>query len=300
MSNVLINLSNELAATVESVGPGLVRVEGRRRMPATGIVWSADGVIVTAHHVVQKENGFKIGLPSGDTVSAELVGRDPSTDLAVLRAEATGLTPAPRAAITADSLNVGHLVLALGRPGRTVQATMGIVSALSDEWRTPAGGKMDYYVQTDVVMYPGFSGGPLVNASGEIVGLNTSALLRGVSLTVPVNTIERVVETLLAHGHIKRGYLGVSTQPVRLPAKFAEDLHQETGLLLISVEVDSPADQAGLLLGDTIVTLAGSPVRQHDDLLSALSGDRVGQAVALQIIRGGQLTEVSVTVGEWQ
>jgi S1-C subfamily serine protease len=184
MSNVLINLSNELAATVESVGPGLVRVEGRRRMPATGLIWSSEGVIVTAHHVIQQDGGLKVGLPSGETVSAELVGRDPSTDLAVLRAQTGGLTPAPRAAITADSLNVGHLVLALGRPGRTVQATLGIVSALSGEWRTPAGGNMDYYVQTDVVMYPGFSGGALVNAAGEIVGLNTSALLRGVSLAV--------------------------------------------------------------------------------------------------------------------
>jgi S1-C subfamily serine protease len=157
---------------------------------------------------------------------------------------------------------------------------------------------LDYYLQTDVVMYPGFSGGPLVSAAGQVVGLNTSALLRGVSLTVPAPSIRRVVETLLTHGRIKRGYLGVSTQPVRLPANLSQQLNQETGLLLAAVEPGSPAEQGGLLLGDTIVACAGMPVRQHDDLLSALGGDRIGSSVPVRIIRGGQLQELNVTVGE--
>jgi S1-C subfamily serine protease len=147
-------------------------------------------------------------------------------------------------------------------------------------------------------MYPGFSGGPLVSAAGQVAGLNTSALMRGISLTVPATNIRQVVESLLAHGRIKRGYLGVSTQPVRLPAASSEQLSQETGLLLAAVEAGSPAEKGGLLLGDTIVGLDNSPIRQHDDLLAQLSADRVDAQVVIKIIRSGQLQEVEVVVGE--
>jgi S1-C subfamily serine protease len=195
-------------------------------------------------------------------------------------------------------MQVGHLVLALGRPGQTVQATLGIISALGESWRTPVGGLVDHYVQTDVVMYPGFSGGPLVSAAGQLLGLNTSALVRGVSLTVPTVTLKRVVDMLVKHGKVRRGYLGVNTQPVRLPAALAQQLGQETGLLLVAVEPGSPAEQGGLLLGDTIVTLESSAVQQHDDLLALLSADRVGAPVKIRIVRGGQVQELSVVVGE--
>lgn len=298
MSTVLQNLSTELAATVETVSPSIVRVEARRRLPASGIVWSADGVIITAHHVVEREENIKIGLSDGQTASATLVGRDPTTDVAVLRSDAKKLTPPTWASFEAQNVQVGHLVLALGRPGQNVQATLGIVSALSQNWRTPGGSQLDYYLQTDVVMYPGFSGGPLVGAAGQVIGLNTSALLRGISLAVPAPSLSQVVESLLAHGRIKRGYLGVSTQPVRLPAGLKEQAAQETGLLLVAVEPDSPADKGGLLLGDTIVGLADTPVRHHDDLLAQLSADRVGKEVILKIVRGGQLQDVKVTIGE--
>lgn len=298
MSEVLQDLSGQLAATVAEVGPSIVRVEARRRLPASGIVWSAEGVIVTAHHVVEQEEKITVGLADGQTVTASLVGRDPASDLAVLRSEASGLTPPTWVTFEAQSVQVGHLVLALGRPGNSVQATVGIVSALSEYWRTPGGSNLDYYLQTDVVMYPGFSGGPLVNAARQVVGLNSSALLRGIKVAIPAPSIKRVVETLLTHGRIKRGYLGVSTQAVRLPAALKQQLNQETGLLLVSVEPESPADKGGLLLGDIIVGLANSPVRQHDDLLALLSGDRVGTEVSIRIVRGGQIEAVKVTVGE--
>jgi len=297
MADVLAQLSESLAETVEKAGPGVVRVEGRRRLPATGIVWSAEGVIVTANHVVRHDEQIGIGLADGGRVNATVAGRDPSTDLAVLKAETGDLAAAERAG---GELHVGHLVLALGRPGRTVQATLGIVSALGNSWRTPMGGQIDRYLQTDVVMYPGFSGGPLVGAGGQVIGLNTSALARGVSLTIPVATVERVASTLLAHGRMQRGYLGVSTQPARLPKAVREELDQETGLLVVSVEPDSPADEGGLVLGDTIVGLGGSAVRQHDDLLAALSGDVVGQKTPLKIVRGGEVRTVNVTVGQRQ
>ncbi|MDX1613167.1 MAG: trypsin-like peptidase domain-containing protein [Candidatus Promineifilaceae bacterium] len=295
MSNAMEQLSAALAKSVAAAGPAVVQVNGRRRLPASGIVWTDEGVIVTANHVVRRDEKIRVGLSDGKSVQASLAGRDPSTDLAVLRVEATGLAAVGPAT---ETVQVGHLVLALGRPGRTVQATLGIVSALGDAWRTSMGGHVDRYLQTDVVMYPGFSGGPLVDAAGQVVGLNSSALMRGVSLTVPLTTIDGVVDTLLAHGRMRRGYLGVSTQPVRLPGGMREELEQETGLLVVSVEPDSPADQGGLLLGDTIVGLGGSNVRQHDDLLALLSGDLVGQKTPVQIVRGGTVTTVNVTVGE--
>lgn len=290
--SALQELSDSLAQAVETAGSAIVRVEGRRRLPATGVVWAADGIILTANHVV-KEDEVSVGLPDGSGVRATVVGRDPSTDLAVLRAEATGLQPAKRS----GELAVGHLVLALGRPGKTVQATLGIVSALGDSWRTPMGGQIDRYLQTDVVMYPGFSGGPLVSSGGLVLGLNSSGLARGVSLAVPVATLESTAETLLAHGRMRRGYLGVSTQSARLPAALKEKINQETGLLIVNVEPDSPADKGGLVLGDTIVELDGSAVRHHDDLLALLSGDRVDKKVPVSIVRGGEVMSVNVKIG---
>ena len=296
MAELLENLSTAMAAIVASGGQSTVRVEARRRLPATGIVWSEDGIIVSAHHVVRRDEMIRVGLPGGESAPAELVGRDPTTDLAVLRAEASDLQPATWA--PAEDLRVGHLVLALGRPGQTVQATLGIVSALGQEWRTPAGGKVDHYLQTDVVMYPGFSGGSLVDASGHLLGLNTSALLRGVSLAVPSTTVQRVVETILAHGRVRGGYLGVGIQPVRLPADIAEQLDQETGLLLVQVKPGGPAEEGGLLLGDTIVALDGQPVPHHDALQALLSGDRAGASVPVRIMRAGALQDLDVVIGE--
>ena len=295
MAQVLSSLSEALSAAVEAASPALVRVEGRRRLPASGSVWSSDGVVVTAHHALESDD-IRVGLADGDTVAATLVGRDPTTDLAVLRVQATGLTPATWA--EDDGLRVGHLVLALGRLGRTARATLGIVSALGDSWRTPTGGHIDRYLQTDVVMYPGFSGGPLVEAGGRFLGLNTSALMRGLSLAVPALTVRRVVEALLAHGRIRRAYLGMGSQPVQLPPALAQRLGQETGLLLGSVEPGSPAEGHGLLMGDTIVALDGQPVRYPDGLLALLSSDRIGLTVSLRIVRGGQERELTVVLGE--
>ena len=286
----------DLSTAVETAGASVVRVEARRRMPASGIVWSADGLIVTAHHVVEQDDNIAIGLPDGGSATASLVGRDPSTDLALLRIQARGLKPATW--IDASGLKVGHLALALGRPDESIMATLGIVHALSKGWRTPAGGELDTYLQSDVVMYPGFSGGPLVSAAGEVLGVNSSALLRGVSLAIPAATVRQVVETLLTHGRVRRGYLGVSAQVVRLPAGLAQQIDQETGLLLGSVEPGSPAEKAGLFMGDTIVALDDQPVRHLDDLQALLSGERVGASVPVRIVRGGQVTDVPVTIGE--
>lgn len=296
MSETLLNLSNAMGELVEAAGPSIVRVEARRRLPASGIVYSADGLIVTANHVVEQDDEITVGLGDGTTAKATLVGRDPATDLALLRSEHGGLTAANW--VDAADLKVGHLMLALGRPGRTVQATLGIVSALGGQWRTGGGGDIDHYLQTDVVMYPGFSGGPLVNAAGQVAGVNSSALGRGVSLAVPAATVKRIVDALATHGKMPRGYLGVGVQPVRLSDALQETAGQETGLMLMSVEPDSPAAQGGLIQGDVIVHFDGQPVRGLDELQALLGGERIGKATPVRIVRSGQVQDVQVTLGQ--
>jgi S1-C subfamily serine protease len=317
MADALGSLSEALVAAVDAASPSIVRVDARRRLPASGIVWSADGVIVTSHHVVERDENIEITLHGGQTVAATLAGRDPGTDVAVLRADTSGLT----VPTWSDGARVGHLVLALGRPGQDVQATLGVVSAMGEArtevrrphrgrrgrggpWGRPTGdvltsrGDATQFLQTDVVMYPGFSGGPLVGANGQVLGMNSSGLMPGISLTVQTQSIRRVVEALLTHGRVRRGYLGVGVQPARLPEKLAEELDQESGALIVSVEPDSPADKGGLFLGDTVISLDGQPVADLEDLLGTLTGDRVGKQVAVRIVRGGQVQEVSVTIGE--
>jgi S1-C subfamily serine protease len=296
MSKTLPSFSDELAGLVRDSEEYIVRIEARRRLPASGVIWSKDGIILTTNHVVRKDEGISIGLPDGGSASAELLGRDPSTDLAILKVDGTQFNEPAWA--DAGDLNVGNLVLALGRPGNSLMATFGVLSAVGDRWRTPGGGWLEQYVQTDVVMYPGFSGGPLVDARGNFVGINSSGLLRGVSMTISRSTLELVVPTLLKHGRIRRGYLGVSLQPVQLQKKAPELGDQETGLLVVAVEDQSPADIGGVVQGDVIVKVNGQSTRLIDDLMVSLSGDLIGEKIFLNIIRGGEITEVELVLGE--
>jgi S1-C subfamily serine protease len=284
---------------VATAGQAVVRVEARRHTPGSGLIWSADGRIVTANHVVRRDDNITVGLADGQTAAATLVGRDASTDLAVLRlAEGASAGAGPLTQTSEAEMGVGRFVLALARPGRTVQATFGVVSALGDGWRTPMGGQIDRYLQTDVIMYPGFSGGPLVGAGGRLLGLNTSGLGQGVSLAIPAATLGRVVEALRSHGRVRRGYLGVSTQRVRLPEGVAAELNQRTGLLVVSVEAGSPAEAGGLTLGDTLLSLGGRAIVSHEDLLAGLTGDIVGQKEVVRVLRGGQVQELNGKIGE--
>ena len=294
MADVLAEFSDALAAAVASAGEAVARVEARDRIPASGIVWSADGVIVTANHVVERDDRITVGVGE-DSVPATLVGRDAATDIAVLRAEASGLKPAVWA--EPDALRVGHVTLALGRPGRRVRATMGIASAIGGAWQSPGGRRFERYLQADVAMLPGFSGGPLIDVSGRAIAMNTSALRRFSSPAVPAGDVRRVTETLLEHGTVRRGYLGVTPQPARLPTAVAEELGQETGLLVTFVEAGGPADEGGLLLGDVIVAFDGAAVG-HIDALFGVLADSAGRKAAVRVLRGGKLTDVSVTVGE--
>lgn len=294
----LAQLSDDLAAAVERAGAAVVTVNARRRMPASGIVWSADGLIVTANHVVEQDEEITVGLPDGRTVPATLVGRDPGSDLALLQAQATDLTPAPRAETAAK---IGHFVLAVGRPGPSgPMASFGVVSVVGGAWRTPQGGSVDGFVRADVAMLPGFSGGPLVDARGTVLGLNSSTLGRGGGLTVPAAAIDKVVAALQTHGKVRRGFLGIGAQAVRLPAALvkANSLAKEQGLLVVSVEQDSPAERDGLMIGDVIVALNNEVVAEVEELQDRLTGDWVGKPLPVRVVRAGAPHEVRVTIGE--
>jgi serine protease DegQ len=288
------DLSNNLAAVVEGHTTGVVRVEARRRTPATGAVW-ADGVIVTTSHAVEREEGIEIAGPDGTSAPAEFVGRDHATDIAVLKTQATGLKPPTWSDL--DGMRVGNLVLAVARPGRTVRASLGIVSALGGDWRTDAGGKIDRYLQTDLDLFPGFSGSLLSDVTGRVLGINTSALLRRHSLAVPTSTLKRVVESLLTRGRVQRGYLGIVSYPVRLPAAIEKAVGQSTGLLVAQVQADSPAEKSGLVLGDVLVAFQGKPVTHVGELFELLDEDRIGAEATARIVRGGEARDLKITVG---
>ena len=295
-ANVLTQLSDDLAAAVEKAGAGTVTVFARRRMPASGIAWTTDGHVVTANHVVERDDDITLGLPDGRTVPATLVGRDPGSDIALLKADVTDLTPAPRA--TAE-VKIGHLVLAVARPGQSgAMASFGAVSVVGGAWRTATGGSIEGFVRADVAMLPGFSGGPLVNGNGEVIGLNSSTLGRGSGMTIPAAAIETVVASLQAHGKVRRGFLGIGAQSAKVPASLAEHAGQEKGLLVVSVEADGPADKGGLMLGDLVLALNGDAVAEVDELQAKLTGEWVGKPLPIKIIRGGQPQEIAVVVGE--
>jgi S1-C subfamily serine protease len=296
MANALTDFSNGLSAAVEKGGASTILVDARKRYPASGIAYAND-LVLTADHVVTREDDIKVLLPDGKSMSATIAGRDPGSDLAVLRLAEKALTPAK----TSDSIKVGQLVLALGRPSSAgMQASWGIVTAISGPTRTFRGGLLDEYVQTETTPYPGFSGGPLVNTEGEVLGLNTSGLTRGSSLTIPVKVAWRIADALATHGTVKRGYLGLRTQPVDIPdaARSALKREQSHGLLVLWLEESGPAATAGILVGDILVAVSGQAVGDADDLFAALSAETVGKSIAVEVLRGGRPETVAVTVGE--
>ena len=300
MAGLLGQLSDELANAVETAGKSIVRVNARRRHPASGLIWKADGAIVTADHVVEREEDITVGLADGSEVAAEIVGRDPTTDLAVLRLK--GASTGLEAIQPAESFKVGSLVLAVGRPGSSPSASLGVIASIGQSARTSRGGQLDGFVRTDAVLLPGFSGGALIDVSGRAVGLATSHFGQGSGFAIRMGTVRRVAEQLLQGGRVKRGYLGVSSQPVPLPQPLREKLgvDQETALLLHGVEPNGPADKGGLLMGDILVALGGDAIKDTDDLQWALRSERVGQAVPAKVLRGGEARDVTVTVGERQ
>src|SRR5688572_22046111 len=296
MTSPLTDFSNGLTVAVEKAGASTVTVDARKRYPASGIAYAED-LVLTADHVVTREENLKVTLSDGRALAATIAGRDPGSDLALLRLAEKALSPAK----TSDDVKVGQLVLALGRPGAEgMQASWGIVTSINGPARTSRGGMLDEFVRSETTPYPGFSGGPLVNTEGEVLGLNTSGLTHGSSLTIPTKVAWRVAEALATHGSVRRGYLGVRTQPVELSeaARQALKREQDHGLLVLWLEEGGPATKGGLLVGDTLVSVNGQAVGDPDDLFSALSSDMVGKALPVEVLRGGRPETVNVTVGE--
>jgi len=306
-TNPLAQFSDQLAGSAEQAGRSVVMVDGRDRFPATGILYSP-ALILTADHVLERDEEIKVGFADGAETTAALVGRDPTSDLALLRLA----NPAAAAISQAEApARIGQIVLALGRPGMAgLQASLGVVSGMGSlvrsgkdrahHHRSPAIRSVEQFIRTDAIPYPGFSGGPLVDVEGRLLGMNTSGLARGMALAIPTDRLRQIASALEKHGSVKRGYLGIRSQHVPLPAAQQELLkgRQENGLLVVWIESDSPAARSGLLVGDILVAVDGNPVEDHGTLQMVLTGELVGCETSLEILRGGRLEQVSITIAE--
>jgi S1-C subfamily serine protease len=295
--NLFQELSDAAAEAAERAGKSTVLVVARRKFPASGIAISAD-TILTADHVVERDEDIKVILADGAELNAKLLGRDPGSDLAVLKLEKASATPAE---VSKTPARVGQFVLAIGRPSsKGIESSFGSVNAIGGPVRTGRGGRLEGFIKTDVVSYPGFSGGPLVNGDGTIFGINTSGFGSGSAITIPADIAWKIAEALVKDGKIKRGYLGIRSQTVDITADGRKALkrEQEHGLLIVGMEEESPAGKGGLLVGDILVGIAGEAIEHHDELFTKLSGDVVGKSTAMDVLRGGKLEMIKVVVGE--
>jgi S1-C subfamily serine protease len=293
----LAALSDALAAVVERAASSVVAVHARPRLPSSGVHWR-DGLVVTTDGTVRRTEGINLTLPDGSSTPASLEGRDPGTDLALLRIK-PGLLPVAESAAT--TLKPGHLVLALGRLDDSgPRSSFGAVSSIGGSWRSWKGGEIDWRLQSDLTIHPGLGGGPLVDVEGRVHGINSGALSRPLATTIPVKTVDRVIAALLSKGYVARGYIGAALQPVRFSeaAQRRLGLHRRGGLVLLEVDPEGPAAAGGLLLGDVLTGVEGHPLDNPEDLLRLLGPDRVGTPLRLELVRGGTAQVAEILVGE--
>jgi S1-C subfamily serine protease len=296
MPGFLVDFSNELANAVERAGASVVSVPEGGREGVSGTIWR-DGIAITAEHTIRGLDEVEVMLPSGQAVKAAVAGRDHGTDIAVLKLP--GAAPGAKLADETQA-RVGEIVLSVGRRREEgLAATYGLISAIGGPWRTSEGARIDRWLRLDLNPFPGFSGGPVVNARGEVIGMATSGPRR-TAATIPASTVNRVVDQLLQRGRIARGYFGVGIQPVAFPEGTARTLglEGERGLLVVMVEPSGPAANAGVLLGDIVVRVDGAEIRGLHGLQGALDSDKIGQPVVVDLVRGGTLMQVNVVIGE--
>ena len=294
IDNTISAFSDQLADVNAAAAPSVVQVRGRRQ-PASGIVFATDAVLTTGR-ALGRENGVAVRPADGRQLDAELVGWDPSTHLVVLRVPDLGVPPSTQA----DGMpRVGHLVAAIGRSwSNAVTATLGNVAVIGGPLPTGRARSISEVIRTTAPMHGGFTGGALVDTVGHVVGVTTAAEIRGLRVAIPASIAWTVAREILERGQVKRGYLGLAGHRVQLGARQRGAGGPEAGLLVVAVTPESPAERAGLFVGDIVASLDGDAIDSTDRLLEALSGDRVGRSVRLGIVRGGSPLVLEVTVGE--
>ncbi len=293
-AGTLSELSKAMADAVERAAPATVLVDGRDGYPASGVVYGP-GLVLTADHVVERDDGIRVMLGDRRETSGKVTGRDPTRDLALVRlAEAVGQP----AGVAPQELRVGELVLALGRPtDEGIQASVGVVGITGGRYQGWRGGSVEGVMRTDAARFPGFSGGPLIDVEGRVVGVNTFGFRFGSSLTIPAAAAWEIASRLEQGRGVRRGYLGIRSQPVEVPESVSLGRTQETGLLIVGLEKGSPADRAGLMVGDLIVGLGGEPTPDHQALVSSLNADLADKEVQVEVVRAGRVEMIAVTPG---
>jgi S1-C subfamily serine protease len=295
--NLLSAFSNNLADLVDRTSNSIVTVNASRQISVSGVHWR-EGLIVTVEYGVRQSEDLTVTIADGITLPATLIGRDPGSDLALLRVSDLKLTPATLG--DARSLKVGHMVLAVARDSdRGVSASLGILNSQGEAWRSSSGGKIDRFLRPSFMLYPGFAGSALVNMEGQIVGINTTSP-RQRTITIPASTVDRVVNQLVEGGKVKRGYLGLGMQSVYLPESLVRslDIANSRGVIVVSVEPTAAADRAGIMLGDILVKLDGHTIEDIGDVQAMLDADSVDRQMIVQIIRSSNLLDLTITVGE--
>lgn len=294
MTNELSNFSNQLADIVAAAAPSVVQVQGRRR-PASGLVYAEDVVLTTAR-ALGREDGIRVRRGDGTALDAELAGWDPTTGLAALQVPGLGAKPLTPSATPA---RVGNLAVAVARSwSNAVTASAGLVSVIGGPLPTGRRRAIDEVIRTSAPMHDGFAGGAFLDTEGALVGVATAAAIRGLGVVIPAAIAWKTAATVIAHGRLKRGYLGIAGQPVALPANQRGGDEREEALLVVGVTSGSPAATAGVLVGDLLLDFDGTAIGSPEDLLDLLVGDRVGREVRLRVMRGGVASDLTVTVGE--
>jgi len=298
MSAELVELSNTLAQVTDLAAASVVAVHTEARGSSSGVVWR-EGVIVTAEHVLRRDEEIQATLPDGRIVPATLAGRDPSTDLAVLKCADAGNRFIERS--DASSVKPGGITLVVGRTRASGPvAALGVVSLVVAQCRTWNGSSLAPYIRLDVGLQPTAVGGAVVDAHGKVLGIASPRFARFGALAIPVSTVDRVAQTLLKKGRIPRGYLGVALQPVRLPDHLRQSLqhNEKTAAIILEVEADGPAHKAGIVIGDILVSLAGQPISRPENVQPHLQAENIGKSLSAKIVRGGAVRDVTISVGD--
>lgn len=302
--NSLSDFSAQITKAVESAASSVVAIDARPRVATSGVVWRTGGVIVSTNHTIRRDENITVALENGKTFSATLVGRDAGTDIAVLKIddEETAKSLKPADIVETAEIKAGNIVLAIGRTSAegNVTASFGIINNVGGAWRTWRGDEIERFISLDLAIYLGFSGGALINADGKVLGINTSAFGRGLALTIPSETVNRVVDVLLTKGRIARPYLGIGTQTVPLSESLREklNLRQPSGLMMLTVEAEGAAEKAGVLIGDVLLSIDDQPTREPADVQAALWGKEAGNTVKAKLLRGGEPKEIEIVLGE--